>query len=123
MNRKQGNSREIKRWDFEKYHQAHMNSDGQYWDVAIKFYGEEVGYFTLCYGREYEEEGPIIMNPRNSWVIDQLEDIELNELDESVHHLVDEVMMEIEKEYPDSKEYSLGEGLAENLREGGYLED
>ena len=123
MNRKQGNSREIKRWNFEKYHQAHMNSDGQYWDVAIKFYGEEVGYFTLCYGREYEEEGPIIMNPRNSWVTDQLEDIELNELDESVHHLVDEVMMEIEREYPDSKEYSLGEGLAENLREGGYLED
>lgn len=117
------NSREIKRWDFEQYHQAHMNSDGQYWDVAIKFYGEDVGYFTLCYGRDYEEEGPIIMNPRNSWVTDQLEDIELNELDEHVHYLVDELMYEIERAYPDSKGYSFGRGLEENLKEGGYLED
>lgn len=117
------NTKEIKRWDFRKSHQAHMNSDGQYWDVYIYFYGEEVGYFTLCYGREYEEEGSIIMNPRNSWVTDQLEDIELNDLDENVYHLIDELKSEIERVYPDSNEYSLGGGLAEQLKEGGYLED
>ena len=117
------NSREIKRWDFEQYHQAHMNSDGQYWDVAIKFYGQEVGEFTLCYGREYEEEGPIIMNPRNSWITDQLENIELNQLDENVHHLIDELMNEIEKEYPDSNGYSLGGGLYSILLEEGIISE
>ena len=117
------NTREIKRWDFVKSHQAHMNSDGQFWDVNILFYGEEVGYFTLCYGREYAEDGPIIMNPRDSWVTDELEDIQLNDLDEEIHPMLDEVLFYIEKEYPDSKEYSLGGGLKANLVEGGFLEE
>ena len=117
------NSKEVKRWEFNKSHQAHLNSDGQYWDVYIKFYGEEVGYFTLCYGREYEEEGPIIMNPRNSWVTTELEDIELNDLDEEIHHLYDELFFEIEKEYPEAKGYSLGGGLRANLIDEGFLEE
>lgn len=117
------NVKEVKRWEFNKYNSAHMNSDGQFWDVAILFYGEEVGYFTLQYHREYEEEGPIIFNPRNSWVTDELENIELNDLDEEIHHLYDEVFFEIEKEYPESKGYSLGGGLRAQLLDGGFLEE
>lgn len=123
MRTKNQNVKEIKRWDFQKSHSAHMNSDGQYWDVAVLFYGEKVGEFTLCYGREYEEEGPIIMNPRNSWVTTELEDIELNDLDPEVHPLLDELFFNIEKEYPESKGYSLGGGLRANLVEGGFLEE
>lgn len=122
MNRNE-NSREIKRWNFQKFNSAHMNSDGQFWDVQIYFYGEEVGYFTLCYKREYEEEGAIIMNPRNSWITDELEDIQLNDLDNEIHHLVDELFFYIEKEYPEAKGYPLGDGLRYQLVEGGFLEE
>ena len=123
MKIKNENVKEIKRWDFRKSHSAHMNSDGQFWDVYIHFYGEEVGYFTLCYKREYSEEGAIIMNPRDSWITDELEDIELNDLDQEIHHLYDEVFFEIEKEYPNSQGYSLGGGLRANLVDGGFLEE
>lgn len=37
------NTKEIKRWEFRQFHQAHMNSDGQYWDFDILFYGEKIG--------------------------------------------------------------------------------
>jgi len=117
------NLNEIKRWEFNKYNSAHLNSDGQFWDVQINFYGKEVGYFTLCYGREYEEEGAIIMNPRNSWVTDELEEIELNDLDKELHPMVDEIFFYIEKEYPEAKRYSLGGGLRAHLVEGGFLEE
>lgn len=123
MRNNRANVREIKRWDFRKSHSAHMNSDGQYWDVSVLFYGKEVGYFTLEYGREYEEEGPIIMNPRNSWVTDELENIQLNDLDEEIHPLLDELFFYIEKEYPESKGYSLGGGLRANLIDEGFLEE
>lgn len=117
------NSREIKRWDFRKSHQAHMNSDGQFWDVNIFFYDQEVGYFTLEYHREYEEEGSIIMNPRNSWITEELENIQLNDLDEELHPMLDELLFYIEKEYPESQEYSIGGGLRANLVDGGFLEE
>ena len=123
MRNQNTNVKEIKRWDFQKFHQAHMNSDGQYWDVSVLFYGEKVGEFTLCYGREYEEEGAIIMNPRNSWVTDELEDIQLNDLDEELHSMVDEIFFYIEKEYPEAKGYSLGGGLRANLVDEGFLEE
>lgn len=115
------NAKEIKRWEFRQFHQAHMNSDGQYWDFSILFYGQEVGEGTLCYGREYEEEGPIIMNPRNSWVTDQLERVEVNNLDSEVHHLVDEVMGEVEKAYPSAENFVLGGGLYANLLDEGFI--
>ena len=122
-NGKQTKTREIARWDFQQYHQAHMNSDGQYWDVAILFYGEEVGTATLCYGIEYDEEGPIIMNPRDSWVTDELERVELNQLDFEVSHLFNELMDALEKEYPESKKYTIGGGLYSLLLEAGIIKE
>lgn len=63
------------------------------------------------------------MNPRNSWVTDVLENIVLNSLDEELHPMLDELLFYIEKEYPDSKGYSLGGGLRANLVDGGFLEE
>ena len=123
MTRQERNTREIERWSFEQYNSAWENSDGQYWDVAIIFYGEEVGTATLCYGREYEEEGPIIMNPRDSWVTDELEKVEVRQLDEEVHHLNGELYEVLRKEYPEAGAITLADGIRAILEEGGYLED
>ena len=117
------NTKEIKRWEFRQFHQAHMNSDGQYWDFDILFYGEKIGEGTLCYVREYEEEGPIIMNPRNSWVTDQLERVEVNDLDSELHHTYDEVMWALEKEYSSSQSFILGGGLYTNLLDEGFISE